>query len=173
MTERADDRVLPAHRRLHRRVVEHVAFDDTQIRVLDLQPGGRAHKRCDLMAELQSLSHQLPASSAGRTDDQDVEPVSPSARNGFRGSPTFWSLARERDREREPVHNQENYDLHASNRRGCRPAATKPSLNSKFQTPTSREIATPKLQTSKEWLRFEDFGASMIDIFLGNLELGI
>jgi len=29
MTERADDRVLPAHRRLHRRVVEHVAFDDT------------------------------------------------------------------------------------------------------------------------------------------------
>jgi hypothetical protein len=44
---------------------------------------------------------------------------------------------------------------------------------SKFQTPTSREIAIPKLQTSKDWLRFEDFGASMIDIFLGNLELGI
>src|SRR5207237_8543162 len=99
--------------------------------------------------------------------------IFPSERNRFNGRHTFWSLARERDQEREPVHNQENYDLHASNRRGCRPGATKPSLNSKFQTPTSREIATPKLQTSKERLRFEDFGTSMIDIFLGNLELRI
>jgi len=94
MSERADDHVLF--------VIQHVALDDTQIRVLDLQPGGRAHERCDLMAELQCLSHQLPASSAGRTDNQDVEPVSPSARNRFNGRPTFWSLARESDREREP-----------------------------------------------------------------------
>ncbi len=54
--------------------------------------------------------HRLDWKS-GCADDQDMEPVSPSARNGFRGRPTLWSLARERDREREPIHNQENYDL--------------------------------------------------------------
>ena len=83
MPERAQDRLLPAHGRFHCRVIEDIAFGDAQVCMLDLQPGGIADERRDLVALRERLLDKLSARPAGRADDQQPQRLARRAQGAF------------------------------------------------------------------------------------------
>ncbi len=82
--------------------------------MFDLEFFRLADESCDLMALLERLANKVLPRSTRRADDQNSQPVSPAARNRFRGL-SSRGLARQRNQERDRVNDQEqNDDFHGA-----------------------------------------------------------
>ena len=79
MPQRAEHRALPSHGRFHRRVIKDVASRDAEIRMRHVELGGITDECRHLVSLLERLLDQLPTRCAGGSDNQNPQPISPSA----------------------------------------------------------------------------------------------
>src|SRR5207302_2298522 len=63
--------VLAAHRRFDGSIVEHITLNDLQLRMVELKLCWFPYQRGHHVAALQRLRHELPASAAGSSHNQD------------------------------------------------------------------------------------------------------